>query len=308
MAAIDCGTNSTRLLVAGPDGATLERLMTITGLGAGVDRTQTLAPEAVGRTVEVLRHYRAVMDRLGVGRVRMTATSAARDATNRTEFFAAARDAVGAEPELLDGEEEGRLAFLGATAELDPRTGPWLVVDIGGGSTELAVGPAPGDLLAPTAVRSLDMGCVRVTERFLAHDPPQAAEIDAARRFVRDQIRAALVDEPRLAAAAQVIGLAGTVAAAAALDQRLPRYDRSRVHHHHLAASTITRLVAELVVLDTAGRRRRPGMEEGRAGVIVGGLIVLDELLAGLGVTDCLTSESDILDGLVRTLLDSGSP
>jgi exopolyphosphatase/guanosine-5'-triphosphate,3'-diphosphate pyrophosphatase len=303
VAAIDCGTNSTRLLVAGPDGATLERLMTITRLGAGVDRTQALAPDAVERTVEVLRRYRTVMDRLGVVRFRMTATSAARDAHNRREFFAAACDATGAEPELLAGEEEARLSFIGATADLDVDTGPWLVADIGGGSTELAVGPVPGSRSQPEAVRSLEMGCVRVTERFLAHDPPRRHEIDSARQFVRDQLDAALAEHPGFGRAALVVGLAGTVAAAAALDQRLVGYERARVHHYRLSAASVRELVAELSVLDGAGRRRRPGMEEARGDVIVGGLIVLDELLGRIGVDHCLTSENDILDGLVDTLL-----
>jgi exopolyphosphatase/guanosine-5'-triphosphate,3'-diphosphate pyrophosphatase len=305
VAAIDCGTNSTRLLVAGPDGSTLARLMTITRLGAGVDRTHVLAPEAVARTVEVLRRYRSVIDGFGVGRVRMTATSAARDATNQEEFFAAARAAAGVEAELLGGDEEGRLSFAGATADLDLATGPWLVADVGGGSTELAVGPAAGDRLQPRAVRSLDMGCVRITERFLAHDPPRPEEIESARLFVRGQLDVALEEQPGLGEAALVVGLAGTVAAAAALDQRLPAYDRSRVHHYRLAAGTVSELLAELSTLDAARRRQRPGMEEARAGVIIGGLIVLDGLLHRLGVVACLTSESDILDGLVRGLLDA---
>jgi exopolyphosphatase/guanosine-5'-triphosphate,3'-diphosphate pyrophosphatase len=305
VAAIDCGTNSTRLLVAGPDGTPQRRLMTITRLGAGVDRTHLLGPDAIARTVDVLRSYRSVMDELGVTRVRMTATSAARDAGNRDDFFGAAREVVGVEPELLGGEEEGRLSFAGATAELDLATGPWLVADIGGGSTELAVGPAPGAArLAPQAVCSLDMGCVRVTERFLAHDPPTPAEIDAARRFVRAQLDVALAEQPVLATATQVVGLAGTVAAAAALDQQLADYDRARVHHHWLTAATVTALVGELSAIDADGRRRRPGMEAARVEVIVGGLIVLDELLGRLGVDRCLTSESDILDGLVATLLE----
>jgi exopolyphosphatase/guanosine-5'-triphosphate,3'-diphosphate pyrophosphatase len=217
LAAIDCGTNSTRLLVVGPDGTPQRRLMTITRLGAGVDRTHTLAPDAIARTVDVLRSYRSVMDDLGVTRVRMTATSAARDARNRADFFGAARDVVGVEPELLDGDEEGRLSFAGATAELDLGTAPWLVADIGGGSTELAVGPAPGAArLAPQAVCSLDMGCVRVTERFLVHDPPTPEEIEAARHFVRGRLDVALAAQPVLATGALVVGLAGTVAAAAA--------------------------------------------------------------------------------------------
>lgn len=359
VAAVDCGTNSTRLLVAGADGATLARLMTITRLGAGVDRNRRLDADAIERTVAVLRRYRGVMDDHGVVAVRMTATSAARDAANRDEFFAAARDAVGTMPELLDGEEEGRLSFAGATAELDPATGPWLVADIGGGSTELAcgsagaaptglvggpgaavatglaggpagaastglacgraagtTGPAPaggpgaagapagqGSRLEPVAVRSLDVGCVRVTERFFRHDPPEPVELRAAADLVAAQLAAATAEQPQLAGAAQLVGLAGTVAAAAALDRRLDHYDRAAVHHHRLRADVVTDLLAELAALDTAGRRARPGMEAERAGVIVGGLVVLDGLLRHFGMDECLTSESDILDGLVRSLL-----
>jgi exopolyphosphatase/guanosine-5'-triphosphate,3'-diphosphate pyrophosphatase len=304
VAAIDCGTNSTRLLVADADGVPLERLMTITRLGAGVDHHHVLDADAIKRTVSVLRGYRSVMDERGVTRVRMTATSAARDAGNREDFFAAAEGAVGVRPELLAGDEEGRLSFAGATAELDGADAPWLVADIGGGSTELAAGPAAGsDRLTPTAVCSLDMGCVRITERFLAHDPPLPDEVAAARAFVRTQLDGAVAAHPELARPATVVGLAGTVSAAASLDQRLVDYDRSRVHHHRLRAATVSALVEELAVLDADARRRRAGMEEARVGVIVGGLIVLDELLSRVAAPVCLTSESDILDGLVMTLL-----
>jgi len=183
VAAIDCGTQSTRLLIAYPGGATVERLNRITRLGQGVDRTGRLAPEAVGRTVAVLREYKAAMYRHGVQRVRMTATSAARDAVNREDFFSAAESVVGIRPELIVGAEEGKLSFAGATADLDPSSGPWLVVDIGGGSTELVVGPGPdGGLLAVT---SLEMGCVRISERYLVSDPPTSNDVEAARHFAR---------------------------------------------------------------------------------------------------------------------------
>jgi exopolyphosphatase/guanosine-5'-triphosphate,3'-diphosphate pyrophosphatase len=308
VAAVDCGTNSTRLLVADPDGRTLERLMTITRFGQGVDRTHVLAPEAVVRTVDVLRRYRTVMDRHGVGRVRMTATSAARDATNRDDFFGPAREVIGVEAELLGGDEEGRLSYAGATAELDPSTGPWLVADIGGGSTELAVGgsdrlAAEDAPLGPSAVRSLDMGCVRITERFLLHDPPTRPEMGAARAWVDTEVEKAITDQPAFLGAAVLVGLAGTVAAAASLDQRLERYDRDALHHYPLATSRVRSLLVELAGETAAGRRRRPGMEAQRADVIVGGLIVLDALLTRFGFSECLTSEADILDGLVRALI-----
>ena len=159
VAAIDCGTNSTRLLVSRGGAETLERLMTITRLGQGVDRTGRLAPEAIDRTLECLRRYREVMDRLGVEAVRITATSAARDAANRDELFDAAEAVVGTRPELLSGMDEGQLSFRGATADLDPALGPFLVVDLGGGSTEVCVGTTVCE-----AAMSLDVGCVRLTE------------------------------------------------------------------------------------------------------------------------------------------------
>src|SRR5687767_3510158 len=179
VAAIDCGTNSIRLLVgeahSGCSGiTTLERLMRITRLGQGVDATGGLAPDAIERTIEVLMEFRVVLDRFGVERVRMIATSAARDAANRDVFFDAAEAAIGVRPELLGGEEEGRLAFLGATAELEPAQGPFLVADIGGGSTEFVVGTSE-----PEGVVSIDVGCVRLTEKFLHSDPPAPEELSA---------------------------------------------------------------------------------------------------------------------------------
>jgi exopolyphosphatase/guanosine-5'-triphosphate,3'-diphosphate pyrophosphatase len=301
VAAIDCGTNSTRLLVAGPTGDTIVRLMRITRLGRGVDRDRRLDPAAIERTVAVLRDYRAVMDSQGVQRVRMTATSAARDAANREDFFAAATDAVGVRPELLTGEEEGRLSFRGATAELDPAGAPWLVADIGGGSTELIVGSDPA--ASPAAVTSLDVGCVRLSERFLLSDPPAPDELAAVERQVADMLEMAGVRQPALGAADTLVGLAGTVAALAAIDQGLETYDRDRVHHYVLTRQTVERLLGDLVGESTSARRRRPGVEADRADVIVGGTLVLVGLMRHFGFEACLTSEADILDGLASTLL-----
>src|SRR5438132_2230652 len=183
VAAVDCGTNSTRLLVSDGGRQTVERLMRITRLGQGVDATGAFAPEAVGRTLDVLREFRQVMDRHGVTRVRMTATSAARDAANRDEFFDAAAGVIGVRPDLLTGDEEARLSFRGATAELDAADGPFLVVDIGGGSTEFAVGSSE-----PEGVLSMDIGCVRLTEKFLHHDPPTPEELSQVISVTRDYL------------------------------------------------------------------------------------------------------------------------
>ena len=204
LAAIDCGTNSTRLLVR-DDGRTVERLMRITRLGQGVDATGRLAPKAIDRTVDVLREYRGVMDRLGVERVRMTATSAARDAANREDFFSAGEAVVGVRPELLDGNEEGRLSFLGATSELDPGDGPFLVVDIGGGSTEFVVGTRE-----PEGVLSVDIGCVRITEKYLLSDPPTAEELSQAISVVHAYLDDVARELPASLDAPRLVGLAGT--------------------------------------------------------------------------------------------------
>lgn len=322
VAAIDCGTNSTRLLVAGPDGSTRVRLMRITRLGQDVDRTGSLAPAAIERTVNVLREYRSVMDNQGVTRVRMTATSAARDAANREEFFAAAEAAVAVRPELLGGDEEGRLSFAGATAELDPAEGPWLVADIGGGSTEVAIGPAErsdAERLEPVAVRSLDIGCVRISERFLAGDPPMAGELGRATEYIDSLLSDLSASEPAFALPLGVgtgapewgrrrrvnilVGLAGTVASLSRLDQELTSYDRDRVHHHLLSRETVEKLLASLASQTVAERLERPGMEAERADVIVGGTLILAALLRHFEIDACLTSEADILDGLAMTLL-----
>jgi exopolyphosphatase/guanosine-5'-triphosphate,3'-diphosphate pyrophosphatase len=301
--AIDCGTNSTRLLIVASDGRTLERRMRITRLGQGVDRDRRLDPAAIERTVSVLREYRTVLDRYGVQRVRMAATSAGRDAANREDFFAAAAGAVGTWPELLGGDEEGRLSFRGATAELMPNGAPWLVADIGGGSTELIVGSDPERM--PAATVSLDIGCVRLTERFLSSDPPGPEQVGDARRFVAGLLVRVSTDQPAFGSAATLVGLAGTVAALAAIDQGLGTYDRDRVHHYRLTRTTVERLLAILAGEPSPSRRRRPGVEADRADVIVGGTVILAELMRHFGFDACLTSEADILDGLVSSLLVS---
>ena len=299
LAAIDCGTNSTRLLVADEQGATLERLMRITRLGQGVDATGRLAPDAVERTLVVLREYRETMDRLGVERVRMTATSAARDAANRDEFLDAAEAVVGARPELLGGDDEARLSFLGATAELDAGDGPFLVVDIGGGSTEFAVGPQPDRPGEPEGVLSLDMGCVRLTEKFLHSDPPSAEELSQALSVVRDYLEDVARDLPTTREANQLVGLAGTVTTVAAVEQGLSTYDRDRIHHFVLSRAAAEDVFRTLATEPRADRVHNPGLEAARADVIVGGCCALVAVMRYFGFDQCLVSEADILDGLL---------
>jgi exopolyphosphatase/guanosine-5'-triphosphate,3'-diphosphate pyrophosphatase len=301
VAAIDCGTNSTRLLIAGAGGSTIDRRMHITRLGHGVDRTRKLDPAAIARTTDVLREYREAMDRAGVEKVRITATSAARDATNREDFFGPAEAIVGVRPELLSGEDEARLSFAGATAELDPGDGPFLVVDIGGGSTEFAVGPdTHGD---PTGAVSVDIGCVRLTERFLHGDPPRAEELAQALSVVEDYLDDVRRGVPGVLEAARLVGLAGTVTTIAAVEIGLATYDRDRIHHFVLTRQAVEDVFRTLATEKRADRLFNPGLEAARADVIVAGCIILVAVMRRFGFAQCLVSEADILDGLAMSLL-----
>lgn len=297
-AAIDCGTNSTRLLVVDGDGATLERINTITRLGQGVDATGRLAPEAVERTMEVLRSYRRVMDEHGVDRVRATATSAARDAANRDDFFGPAEQIIGSAPELLSGDEEGRLSFQGATADLDDADGPFLIVDVGGGSTEFIVGTTE-----PEGVISLDVGCVRLSERFFEHDPPGADELSAAISLVDVHLDDVAREVPQVLAARTVVGLAGTITTVAAVELGLLEYDREQIHHFQLTRAAAEDVFRTLATETREQRIANPGLEEARADVIVGGCCVLVALMRRFDVDPMLVSEADILDGLAASIL-----
>jgi exopolyphosphatase/guanosine-5'-triphosphate,3'-diphosphate pyrophosphatase len=301
IAAVDCGTNSTRLLVADARGRPLERLMRITRLGQGVDATGRLAPDAVERCLAVLAEFRQVMDGLGVTRGRLAATSAARDAANGDEFLRAAGAVTGLVPELLSGRDEGRLSMAGAVADLDPGEGPFLVLDIGGGSTELVAGDGPDD--PGLAAVSLQMGCVRISERFFAGDPPSPAELAAAGDEVAAQVESAVAAHPRYLDARTLVGLAGTVSTLASLHLRLAEYDRDRIHHAVLRATDVGRWYHDLAAETRADRLARPGMVPGREDVIVGGALILDAVMRRFGFDECLVSEADILDGLVASQL-----
>ena len=276
--------------------------MVITRLGAGVDRERRLAPDAVERTLAVLREYRDAMDHWDVGHTRAVATSAARDASNGPEFLDTAGAVLGTAPELLSGLEEGRLSFRGATASLPGPTDQLvLVVDIGGGSTELAVGRPDRPDQATAA--SIDIGCVRVSERYLFSDPPAADELAEARRAVDALLAegASHLPDPRVAR--QLVGLAGTVSAAAVMDSGAVEYRYEIVHHHVLVRARVRRLLERLSVLDHAGRLKVPALEPDRADVIVGGLVVLEAVMDAFGFEECMASEADILDGLVASML-----
>lgn len=302
VASLDLGTNSTRVLVARPaDGRleVLDRRNTITRLGQGVGASGRLAPEAIERTLACLRDYREILDRHGVERVRVAATSASRDAANRDEFFDAVEALIGTRPELLSGDEEGRLSFRGATGELDPASGPFLVVDIGGGSTEFIVGTDRVE-----GVMSVDIGCVRLTEKFLLHDPPLAEELSACISLTDAYLDDVVREIPAAAEARTLVGLAGTVTTVAAVEIGLEAYDRDRIHHFRLTREAAEDVFRTLATESRADRIHNPGLEEARADVIVGGCCVLVALFRHFGFDEMIVSEDDILDGLALSLLD----
>ena len=296
VAAIDCGTNSTRLLVSRDD-ESLDRRMVITRLGKGVDATGQLDPQAIERTLSVLRSFRTAMDEHGVQRVRIAATSAARDASNAEAFFAPAEEIIGTRPELLTGHEEGALAFAGATAGLDRSRGPFLVIDIGGGSTECMVGTDQVE-----HVRSFDVGCVRLTEKHLVSDPPEAEELSNAIAEATAWFEDLAREVPGIGAVETVIGVAGTITTVAAVEIGVPAYDRSATHHFALTREAIEDVFRTLATERLAHRIHNPGLERERADVIVGGLCALVAFVRTLGIDEVLVSETDILDGLAASL------
>ena len=294
VAAIDCGTNSIRLLVAdisGPEETELVREMRVVRLGQGVDATGRLAPEAVERTLAATRDYAAIIRSHGAQKVRFCATSAARDADNAEEFASAIEEIVGVRPEILTGAEEAQASFIGATRGLG--SGASLVMDIGGGSTELVVGRQQ-EVEWST---SLDVGSVRMTERFLASDPPSAGEIDACSAHLSGVIGAAAGD---LRPVDTLIGVAGTITTVAAHVLGLSFYDHEAVHGARLAIDDVHAGCQSLVAMTVEQRRALPFMHPGRADVIGGGALVLRAVLSALplATSELIVSEHDILDGI----------
>lgn len=293
-AALDCGTNSTRLLI-GDGASTFVREMRITKMGEGVDATGRLSDGAIERVGTALREFRSLMDGYRLAGTRIAATSAARDAANRDEFFELAESILGTRPELIDGQEEGRLSFVGATADLNPTDGPFLVVDIGGGSTEFCLGDV-GDFRGAVSTK---VGCVRMTEQFIESDPPRPEELSSCLSMLKlhwDDVRREL---PEVGSARTLVGLAGTVSAAAAIEQGLAEYDRDRIHHFRLSKSAAEDVFRTLATEPLADRLHNPGLDAARADVIVGGMCVLVSVLREFGFSECLVSEADILDGLI---------
>lgn len=310
VAAIDCGTNSIRLLIADVTGAHLDdvhRETRIVRLGQGVDATGRLAAEAIARTRAALIDYAALLKRHGVERVRMVATSATRDAVNRDIFFAMTADVLGAVipgsiAEVISGAEEAELSFLGAVGELDSAAAPFVVVDLGGGSTEIVLGKAGNDVVASY---SADIGCVRLTERCLHSDPPTPDEVRSARLLVREKLEPALQVVP-VAKARTWVGLAGTMTTLSALAHRMSSYDAGAIHLSRVSGADLQVVCERLIGMTRAQRAALPVMHEGRVDVIGGGAIVVEELACELrsraGIDELTVSEHDILDGIVLSL------
>jgi exopolyphosphatase / guanosine-5'-triphosphate,3'-diphosphate pyrophosphatase len=303
VAAVDCGTNSLRLLVADIDTSSRQltdvaRRMEIIRLGQGVDKTGRLAPEALDRMTVVLREYAAVIETSGAGPIRMVATSATRDADNSAEFVRRVKDVLGVAPDVLTGDAEARLSFAGATAELSAGQAPYLVADIGGGSTELVLG-APGDR-APLAI-SVNVGCVRLTERHLHGDPPDERELAAATADIDAALDAATLVVP-VNQARTLVGLAGSVATVVAIALGLPEYDSAKIHHARVSAADVHAVTSSLLGQNKAERAAIGVMHPGRVDVIGGGALVLDRLMSRFGFTEVLASEHDILDGIAWSL------
>jgi exopolyphosphatase / guanosine-5'-triphosphate,3'-diphosphate pyrophosphatase len=323
VAAIDCGTNSLRLLIADVDPREarlddLDRRMEIVRLGQGVDAAGRLAPEALTRTFRVLEDYAGAIQRAPAELVRMVATSATRDATNAAEFVAGVTRILGVAPEVLSGDEEARLSFTGATAELAPaRAGeagpdaaerlrepapPYLVADIGGGSTEFVVGAEGPDATHPVAGLSVDIGCVRLTERHLHDDPPQPGQISAATADIDAALDVVAAKVP-VARARTLIGLAGSVTTVAGIALGLPGYDPAKIHHAVISAAQVHAVTAGLLGQTREQRAAIPVMHPGRVDVIGAGALVLDRVMTRFGFADVVVSEHDILDGIAWSLV-----
>jgi exopolyphosphatase / guanosine-5'-triphosphate,3'-diphosphate pyrophosphatase len=302
VAAIDCGTNSIRLLIADLDGSALTdvvREMRVVRLGQGVDRTGRIAPEALERTRIALADYAATIREHKAARVRMVATSATRDAANRADFVTMVRAELGVDPEVITGGQEAALSFAGAVNGLPGVIGPLLVADIGGGSTELVLGSPDGE--GGLRSRSMDVGCVRMTERHLHDDPPTPAQIAATVADLRAAITSARRDVP-LHEAATFVGVAGTVTTIAAIALGLDHYDAAAIHGSTISAGQVHEVTDRLLRMTHADRAALPVMHPGRVDVIGGGALVLRTLVEEIGVDAVIASEHDILDGIALSL------
>jgi exopolyphosphatase/guanosine-5'-triphosphate,3'-diphosphate pyrophosphatase len=304
VAAIDCGTNSIRLLIAEPDGAgglkDLERRLEVVRLGQGVDATGEFHPDALQRTFAAVDEYAELIKKaeVPVENVHFVATSATRDVKNREALFAGIKERLGVLPDVISGETEARLSFNGALSRVLPKGEPVLVMDIGGGSTELITGSVAGDMHSAI---SLDIGSVRVTERFLKQNPVADVDLARAAAYVDDLLAGSGVD---FGSIGTWIGVAGTVTTLAGVYLGLEQYDRERVHGAIIPLPSVEELLHRLATLTVDEIRALPSMHPGRADVITGGALVEARIAARLKVDDLIVSESDILDGIALQLID----
>ncbi|QGK68750.1 exopolyphosphatase [Allosaccharopolyspora coralli] len=313
VAAIDCGTNSIRLLVADvtrhEDGTAdlrdIYREMRVVRLGQGVDATGRLAAEAIERTRAALQEYGAMAVRKGVQSLRMVATSATRDAANREEFFSMVRDTIGVDAEVITGEEEAHLSFIGAVGDLDPADGPFVVTDVGGGSTEIVVGRWDGARAEIHGAFSADIGCVRLTERCLHSDPPSEVEARDAETLARSVLNPAF-DSVDVTQSRTWVGVAGTMTTLSAVSQDLPVYDPHSIHLSRMSDRRVAEVTNDLLAMTHEQRAAIGSMHPGRVDVICGGALVVqvlaEEMRGRARVTDLVVSEHDILDGIALSI------
>lgn len=304
VAAIDCGTNSIRLLVADRDAhgklVDLDRRLEIVRLGQGVDATGEFHPDALQRTFATVEDYAAVIRSYDVhaGRIQFVATSASRDARNRQEFYAGVEKRLGVFPDVISGDEEARLSFAGAISGLGPSQEPIMVMDIGGGSTELIYGSAAGHISTAT---SLDIGSVRLTERYFHADPPTQDDLEHAMHEVDALLDAIKIDFGRVRT---WVGVAGTVTSLAAIHLGLRKYDRAKVHRSRIPTAGVEPLFRRLAAMSAEQIRGIPSMHPQRADVITAGSLIAAGVAKRVGTHDLVISESDILDGIALRLLN----
>ena len=300
VAAIDCGTNSIRLLIADIDGSNFREIvrdMEIVRLGQGVDQTGQFHPDAIARTLAAVDKFAAEIAKRGVEKIRFCATSATRDATNRHLFVDGVRERLGIEPEVISGDEEAALSFAGAIQDLNPSNGPFLVIDIGGGSTEFVFGTSKVE-----AARSVNIGCVRMSERHFANDPATAAQIQSARTDIQAAIAQAAAEVP-ITQAKTLVAVAGTATTVAAAALNLVEYDRYAIHLSRISAAQVHDASTMFLTKNRDERLALGYMHPGRVDVIAAGALVLSEIMKATGATEFVASESDILDGMARTLV-----
>jgi len=300
VAAIDCGTNSIRLLIADIEGNNFREVvrdMEIVRLGQGVDQTGQFHPDAIVRTLLAVDKFAAEIAKRGVEKIRFCATSATRDATNRHLFVDGVRERLGIEPEVISGDEEAALSFSGAIQDLDRKEGPFLVVDIGGGSTEFVFGTTSVE-----AARSVNIGCVRMSERHFANDPATAEQVELARTDIKAAIAQAAAEVP-ITQAKTLVAVAGTATTVAAAALELTEYDRYAIHLARISATQVHEASAMFLTKSREERLALGYMHPGRVDVIAAGALVLSEIMEATGATEFVASESDILDGMARSLV-----